>query len=413
MADSYPIRPVTEDEFDAFSLVDQHAFNDGPLAPERRARARRMTEHDRTLAAFDGSLMVGTAGAYSFQFSVPGAVVPVAGVTLVSVLPTHRRRGILRSMMRRQLSDIAERGESLATLWASESMLYGRYGYGKASWHATFTVRRGEGTLLPGAPRDPSLTLRLVEPGEARPDLEKVFETALRSRPGLFARNEDWWDARLYDPESDRGGRTPLRCLLASDEAGTRGYALYSGRAEWDTDTFLPDGSIEVRELTASDPAASAALWENLLSRDLTTEIKAALRPADDPLLFQLADSRRLRPRVADGLWVRLVDLPAALSARGYAAPADLVLEVRDDLLPANAGRWRLTTTPETARCERTSDTPDISVDVSELGAAYLGGTSLGSLAAAGLVTEHRPGAVTRLSAAMSWTPSPWCPMLF
>jgi predicted acetyltransferase len=152
--------------------------------------------------------------------------------------------------------------------------------------------------------------------------LEKVFETALRSRPGLFARNEDWWDARLYDPESDRGGRTPLRCPLASDEAGTRGYALCSGRAEWDTDTFLPDGSIEVRELTASDPAASAALWENLLSRDLATEIKAALRPADDPLLFQLADSRRLRPRVADGLWVRLVDLPAALSARGYAAPA-------------------------------------------------------------------------------------------
>lgn len=189
-----------------------------------------MTEHDRTLAAFDGSLMVGTAGAYRFQFSVPGAVVPVADVTLVSVLPTHRRRGILRSMMRRRLSDIAERGESLAALWASESMLYRRYGYGKASWHATFTVRHGEGTLLPGAPRDPSLTLRLVEPGEARPDLEKVFETALRSRPGLFARNEDWWDARLYDPESDRGGRTPLHCLLASDEAGTRGYALYSAQ---------------------------------------------------------------------------------------------------------------------------------------------------------------------------------------
>lgn len=152
----------------------------------------------------------------SIQFSVQrtSAVVPVAGVTLVSVLPTHRRRGILRSMMRRRLSDIAERGESLAALWASESMLYGRYRYGKASWHATFTVRRGEGTLLPGAPRDPSLTLRLVEPGEARPDLEKVFETALRSRPGLLARNEDWWDARLYDPEPDRAAvRRCAACL--------------------------------------------------------------------------------------------------------------------------------------------------------------------------------------------------------
>ncbi len=418
MADPYPIRPVTEEEFDAFSLVDQHAFNDGPLAPERRARALRMREHDRTLAAFDGSLIVGTAGAYSFQFSVPGAVVPTAGVTLVSVLPTHRRRGVLRSMMRRQLADIVSRGEPLAALWASESMLYGRYGYGKATWHATFTVRQGEGALSPGAPRDPSLTLRLVEPHQAAPELEKVFETVLRSRPGLFARGEDWWNRRLYDPASERGGRSPLRCLVASDEAGARGYALYSGLARWDDETFLPDGSIEVRELNAADPAAGTALWENLLSRDLTTSLTASLRPADDPLLFQLADSRRLRPRLADGLWVRLTDVPGALSARSYAAPVDVALEVRDDLLPANAGRWRLTTAPASgaglaAHCARTSDTPDISVDVSELGAAYLGGTSLGSLAEAGLVTEHRPGTVIRLSAAMSWSPSPWCPMIF
>jgi predicted acetyltransferase len=322
-------------------------------------------------------------------------------------------------MMRRQLSDIAARGEPLAALWASESVLYGRYGYGKASWHATFTVRQGEGTLAADAPRDPSLTLSLRDPQDARPELEKVFETVLRSRPGLFARSEDWWHRRLYDPASERGGRSPLRCLVAADEAGARGYALYSGRAEWDEDTFLPNGSIEVRELNAADPAAGAALWESLLSRDLTGKVKAWLRPADDPLLFQLADSRRLRPQIADGLWVRLVDVPAALSARAYAAPVDVVLEVRDDLLPANAARWRLTTEPAsavatvTARCAPTSDMPDISVDVSELGAAYLGGTSLGSLAAAGLVTEHRPGAVTGLSAAMSWSPSPWCPMIF
>jgi predicted acetyltransferase len=420
MTDPYPIRPITEAGFDAFRRVDEHAFNDQPLSAERRARTLRLLEFDRTLAAFDGADPVGIAGAYTFQLSVPGAVVPAAGVTWVAVLPTHRRRGILRSIMRRQLTDVAAGGEPIAALWASEAVLYGRYGYGKAAWAAAFTVHRGEGELSSDAPRDPALRLRLVSPDDALPALAKVFDTVLQSRPGLFARDDNWWARRIADLESERAGRTPLHCLLAEDDSGPRGYALYSGLGRWDDSTFLPDGSLEVRELVAADPAAGAAMWENLLSRDLVTSVTAELRPADDPLLFQLLDPRRLRARVADSLWIRLVDLPGAMRARRYSAAADVVLEVRDSLLPANEGRWRLTTPGPTGsagssavQCARTSDMPDISLDVRELGAAYLGGTSLGSLATAGLVTEHRAGAVAALSAALAWTPSPWCPMIF
>jgi predicted acetyltransferase len=164
----------------------------------------------------------------------------------------------------------------------------------------------------------------------------------------------------------------------------------------------------------AADPAAGTALWRDVLSRDLVTEVRVQRRPADDPLQFQLADSRRVRAREADGLWVRLVDVPCALTARRYSCPVDAVIEVRDDLLPGNAGRWHLQAGDEgTASCGHTSAAADVSLGVRELGAAYLGGIRLGALATAGLVDEHRPGTLTRLSAAMSWDPSPWCPGTF
>jgi predicted acetyltransferase len=172
-----------------------------------------------------------------------------------------------------------------------------------------------------------------------------------------------------------------------------------------------------VRELHGTDPAASAALWADLLSRDLLSKVIAVQRPVDDPLLHQLADTRRARTTLADCLWLRLVDLPAALRRRRYACPIDLVIEVTDDLLPANAGRWRLAAgglaDQGVPRCERSTADADVTLDVSALGAAYLGGTRLGGLARAGLIVEHRPGAVAALSTAMSWDPAPWTPSNF
>jgi predicted acetyltransferase len=419
MADQHTIRPITDDEHDAFRRVHEHSFNSGPTPPARRPRMLRQFEADRSLAAFDPALpagldLVGTAGVYSFPMAVPGAVLPVAGVTMVAVLPTHRRRGILRAMMHRQLADIAARAEEpIAALWAAETPLYGRYGYGRASSHAFFRFRRGEGALSATAPVDPALSLRLAEPAEVAADLAKVYAAVAARQPGFFERDDNWWERVLDDPEEGRRGGSPLRCLLAADGDGVRGYALYRSFSHWEEGTVLPDSALTVWELVSADPAAGAALWRDLLSRDLVTEITADLRPTDDPLLYQLLDSRRARVQVSDNLWVRIIDLPAALTRRGYAGPVDVVLEVTDELLPANAGRWRLRAADGAASCARTDDPADITLNVRELGAAYLGGTRLGALAAAGLVSEVRPGTLGRLSAAMTWDPTPWCPRIF
>src|SRR6478672_8617738 len=420
----YPVRPIDEHEIDDFIRVDQHAFNTSPWSDDDRRVGLDRFEFDRTLAAFDGSTQVGVTMCYSFRLSVPGQeVLPAAGVTFVSVLPTHRRRGVLRSLMLRQLADVRDRGEPLAILWASEAVIYGRYGYGRASWHLDFTLHRGEGGLAstgsagPGSSAGDGLRLRIVEPEAALPELAKVYDAVLASRPGMFGRNDAWWRSTIFDPAERRHGASPLRCLLAEDASGPRGYALYAGVDTWTG--FLPENVLTVRELMAADPAASAALCTDLLSRDLTTEFRLPRRPVDDPLLYQLADPRRTRPKLNDNLWVRIVDLPRALAGRRYSCPVDVVLEVRDEILPANAGRWRLSTTTAApggglaASCVPASSPADLALDVTQLGAAYLGGTRLGALAGSGLVTELRPGATRQLSAALTWDPAPWCPMVF
>jgi predicted acetyltransferase len=420
----YPIRPVSSDEFDGFHTVDMHAFHGSPLSEHDRELVLGRFEFDRSLAAFDGATPVGTAAAYSFQLSVPGhQTLPAAGITWVSVLPSHRRRGVLTSMMRRQLADVHDRGEPVAVLWASEAAIYSRYGYGRAMWHADFALHRGEGALAKTAPADPKVRLRIVDPAAALPELAKIYDVVLPTRPGFIARNEAWWQQVIYDPPDDRNGASPLHCVLAEDSGGPRGYALYSGLNSWDSETSLPDGVLTVREMMFADPAASTSLWADLLSRDLTTEFRLRQRPVDDPLLYQLADPRRARPRLKDALWVRIIDVPGALARRRYSCPADVVIEVRDEIMPSNAGRWRLTTTgaDETGCGLEASCVPaaaagpeaDVALDVTELGAAYLGGTRLGALAAAGLVTERRPGVVRQLSNALSWDLAPWCPVNF
>jgi len=425
MADLYQIRPINNDEYEAFRRVQAHAFNAAPPSAARLARGLRQFEADRSLAAFDPAAPadagpIGTTGVYSFRMAVPGAVLPVAGVTAVAVLPTYRRRGIMRALMRRQLADLAARGqEPIAALWASETPLYGRFGYGRATENAYFRFGRGEDALDGHVPADPALALRLVEPADAASELAKVYDAVLPSQPGFFARDDDWWGRVLLDESQEHPGAGPLRCLLAEDPSGPRGYAVYVTNERWDDATGLPRCAILIRELMAADAAAGAALWQNLLSRDLVTEVTAELRTPDDPLLFQLLDQRRARMQVCDGIWVRILDLPAALTRRAYSCPVEVVLEVTDEILPGNAGRWRLTVAAgpgwatDGVSCTPTTDPADLSLGVRELGAAYLGGTRLGALAAAGLVREHQAGAVSALSAAMSWDPAPWCPRIF
>jgi predicted acetyltransferase len=421
MTEHYPMRPVTPDEFRAFGEVSLQAFNDTGSAAEVIEQERLLFEFGRSLAAFDGDAIVGTAAAYSFQLTIPGGTADAAGVTFVSVLPSHRRRGILSAMMRRQLTDIAGRGEAIAALFASESGIYGRYGYGCASGQLRLAIRRGEGALRPdvagrSGTGHGAVRLRVAPPTELRAELAKIYDSAVPHRPGMMARDERWWENLFTDPESARKEMSSLKCLLAEDDSGPRGYALYRTRPDWDDDS-LPSGRLSIRELIAPDAVATAALWTDLLTRDLIGEVVARQRPVDDPLLDMLADRRRARASLTDGLWIRLTDVPAALCQRSYSCAADVVIEVTDELLPANAGRWRLQCPGPAdggaASCERTRAEADIAAPVAVLGAGYLGGTRLGRLAAAGLVAERKHGALARLSAAMYADPAPWSPWIF
>ncbi|MGH3277199.1 MAG: GNAT family N-acetyltransferase [Streptosporangiaceae bacterium] len=417
MTDTYPIRGIEPAEATGFFAVVEEAFNSSaPLASAVEFELLTF-EFDRSAAAFDGDQIVGTSGSHTFALSVPGGLADTAGISAVGVLPTYRRRGIMSAMIRRQLAGAAKRGEALAALFASESGIYQRFGFGCATQSMRCTIRRGEGTLtgpppFPGG--DSPLRLRVTDPSHVLAEMAGIYATAMAARPGAPARDDRWWRYRIWDPEHSRGGASPLRCLLAEDACGPRGYALYSTVPTWDGDA-LAANELNVRELMAPGSVASAALWADLLSRDLVGEVRIRLRPVDDALLHLLADRRRARAVVLDNLWIRLVDVPGALRQRRYARAVDVVIEVTDPLLPGNTGRWRLSSggPDDTPSCERTSAPADVLATAAALGAAYLGGTRLGALAEAGQVAQQRPGALAELSAAMSWDPAPWCPMIF
>jgi predicted acetyltransferase len=416
MTDSYPVRPISAEEYPAFTAVLGEAFLE-PWPPEAAAVERGVLELDRTIAAVDGTEIVGTATSYSFAVTVPGASARAAGISEVSVRPSYRRRGILTAMMRHQLSDARHRAEAIAILFASESGIYARYGFGLASWYLRLQIARGHGALRTGAAlgQAESPSLRAVQPGQAREQLAQVYATALPGRPGMLARDDRWWEAMLADPPALRDGMSPLRGLLAEDASGPVGYALYRTKPLWQDGVAA--GTLRLRELVATGPAASAALWSDLLDRDLVGEVVAPGRPIDDPLLAILADTRRAHASMTDALWVRLVDLPAALCQRRYSTGIDVVLDVIDPDFPDNAGRWHLHSGEPSdggeAICERTSRPADILLTVQAAGAAYLGGASFGQLAGAGHVQELTPGAAGRLAAAMSFDPAPWTCQIF
>lgn len=420
MARTYPIRQVDPSELPGFLAVGDHAFDSTWPAEELLKIESKLFEPGRYLAAFDGSQPVGTTMSYAFTLTVPGGFARAAGVSSVGVLATHRRQGILTALMRRQLADVAAAGEPVAALFASESGIYRRFGYGTATEHYHFSILTGARRMATGvAELDDEtageLTIRLAEPQTASKDLMTIYDAVRAGQPGMISRSEQWWEALFSDPPFMREGQTPMRCVVAADGGAVRGYALYTAKPNWGEDG-LPANELQVRELFATDPAANAALWRYLLAKDLVGQVNARLRPADDPLLLLLGERRAARPRASDGLWIRIIDLPAALTTRRYSGDVDIVIEVDDPLLPANSGRWRLRATGSQhaqPSCERTAAEPDIALGIAELGAAYLGGARLGSLARAGLVTELHPGTLAALSTAMSWDPLPWSPTMF
>lgn len=408
---TYPIRPITEAEWSAYGdvLAEGFAWTPHPVQSER---FKRETEFDRTLAAFDGDTIVGCTAVYSFRMTVPGGPIPVAGVTAVSVLPSHRRRGVLTALMRRQLTDVRERGEAVAALYASETPIYGRFGYGRAAGQMSLTIDKHGAAFVRDAPIDPALRLRVAKPAEARADFERLFAAVVTQRPGLYERKAEFWDNVLADEEFDQRGAGVLRSVIAEDDQGVRGYALFRIKPDWDANGVAA-GELRLNELFAADPAAYALLWRSVLDRDLVSRIVAHARPVDDPLFALVADQRQLRARWSDDVWVRLVEVDRALTSRSYAAPVDVVLAVQDEACPWNSRRWRLSADTTGAECKPVDDEPDITLNAASLGSAYLGDGTLIEELGAGLLGEHTPGAVRALHTAMSWSPKPWAGLVF
>ncbi|MHB6907348.1 GNAT family N-acetyltransferase [Streptomyces sp. DB-54] len=402
------LRPLRDADWDAWYDKLDVAFGGIPDGPERRAWWRAITEVERAFAVRDGDEIVGTGGSFSFGLTVPGgAELAVAGVTLISVQPTHRRRGVLRSMMRHQLTEVHERGEALAVLTATEPAIYGRFGYGPATQELRMTVD----TLRLAAPDLPGVDdvrLRLVDPAAALEECERVYARLVPTRPGMLARRPHWGRGGVLDPEGERNGAGALQCVLAEVDGEVRGYARYAVKPEWDHTG--PRGTVLVRHIDALDPVAYAALWRYLFGIDLTASVAVRGRPVDDPLLHLVADQRRCDIGVRESLFVRPVDVGAALAARTYQAPVDVVLEVADDFCPWNAGRWRLSGDAKGASCERTTDPAELALSVRELGSAYLGGFTLSALAGAGRVRELRTGALAAASVAFGSDTAPWLP---
>ncbi|NEA96289.1 GNAT family N-acetyltransferase [Actinospica acidiphila] len=402
------LRSLQPDEWDSAYGNLLRAFGGLPEADEERQLWRDLTEFGRFLAAWDGDRCVASGGAFSFRLTVPGgASVPAAGVTMVSVAATHRRRGLLTAMMRRQLDDIRSWGEPLAVLTASEPAIYGRFGYGAATFQLDAeidTVRAG--LSVPDGTDD--VRLRYADPVEVLDACEAVYAQLVPGRPGMPARRPGWERLGVLDPESERGGASPLQCVVAERDGATVGYARFRVKPSWGPGG--PEGEVALSALDALDPAAGAALWRFLFDLDLTSSLRVRGRPVDDSWQYLVKDVRRCRPAVRDALYVRPVEVGAALAARTYRAPVDVVLEVEDAFCPWNAGRWRLSGDAKGAVCEPTRDAADLALSVRELGAAYLGGVSLTALAAAGRVRELREGALAEASVAFGSDPAPWLP---
>jgi len=400
----YDVRPITGEELDRFVHATIDAFHEEPHEGEL-ALWRRAVELDRTLAAFAGDEIVATSGLLSLEITLPGAVVPMAGVTAVGVDPLHRGEGLLGRMMRGHLEAIHERGaEAVAALWASEGGIYGRYGYGIAARMWDITVRSAEARLRTPVPEGHSL--RRGTPKDLVDHMRTVYERVRPQRPGLLSRDGVAWDERISDFEHHREGAGRLRAVACDGPTGPEGYALFAVRNVW-TDHH-PEDVVVLRELVAATPGASAALWEHLLGLSLTRSLQWEFAPSDEALPHLLSDPRAVGGNLRESYWVRLVDVPRALAERTYASAVDVVLDVSDDDCPWNRGRWRLAGDAGGATCERTKAAADLALGATELGAVHLGGTTLAALADAGRVEERSAGALATASRAFKGEREPW-----
>jgi predicted acetyltransferase len=408
------IRPITREELPAWFQAFGTAFY--IWARDPHAMAAHRGEHmdlNRTLGAFDGSTIIGTYRSFATRLTVPGgARLPVDAVSAVSVRPTHRRQGILSDMISRDLWGAVERGEAASILIAAEWPIYGRYGYGPATWQAKWTLHaRATAFRVP-----PTGSVEVVDPLAARQLLPAIYDAYVAAHPGAIDRPDHRWDSELGLVDFSAGPKWTGQIAIHRDSAGVPdGYARFHGEESWVD--MRPEHRMFVDELHGVTPEADLDLWRHLAQMDLTASIQAEVRREHEPMQWALSDPRAAQVAArADFLWVRLLDIERTLGARTYEHDGTLVLEVVDELDgkpgPA-AGRYRLEVRDGTATCGRAEADADLTIDVGALGAAYLGGTRLVDATLAGGATEHRAGALQDADRLFRTADEPWCSTWF
>jgi predicted acetyltransferase len=369
-------------------------------------RLTRVLPANRVYAAWEGGRAVGGLGAFPFQLTIPGGRIPAAGVTIAGVLPTHRRRGLLREMIRAQLDTSHACGEPVAYLWATEGTIYGRFGFGLSSFTAEIDLARERSAFH--APISTFGRVRLVSLATAEDLVAPIYERVALETPGMFVRSSAWWQTRILDdPEWRRRGNGDLQCAVLEHDGHPEAYALY--RINPAFHQGVQTGSVAVVEAVADSPEATRGIWRYLLDIDWMARVKADLLPIDHPLLLLMAEPRRLEFTLRDGLWVRLVNVETAMSARSYLARGSLVIDVIDEFCPWNAGCWRI----GSDRVERTDDAPGLRCDVNALGSIYLGGFTWRQLWRAVRVHELVSGAIAQADKIFQVGTAPWCPEIF
>jgi len=413
VANGIVLRKATPETLRSFMTPLTRAF--GEVFTDEAFEAEAHTfEPDRIVGAYDADELVGCAGAYTFGMTVPGGEVPVAGVTLVGVSPSHRRRGILRQLMRQQLDEVRGRGEPVAVLWASEGAIYQRFGYGLATLSGSLDIERSRTAFL--RPAEPDGRIRIVGEDEAVRLFPIPYERVRTVTPGSLTRTAEFWRWNVVrDAEYMRAARGPKFLAVYEVDGEPEGYAMYRVKSEWDDRG--PKSELLVLEVVAASPSAERDLWRWLFDIDLVGRIRAWRLPVPTPLMLRLAEPRRMGLTVSDGIWLRLVDLAAALAARSYATTGSIVFDVTDAFCPWNAGRWRLEVSaggegddaPFAVAVGLTDADPDLALDVADLGATYLGGIRFAELARAGRVDERRTGAARTADTLFTSDRAPWC----
>jgi predicted acetyltransferase len=373
---------------------------------ERLARTRRLPELIHRNSAFDGDAVVGSAGGYRLTMTTPGGSVATAGLTMVGVLPTHRRRGVLTRLVRRHFEDARAECLAACVLWASESSIYGRFGYGFASLCGAMSLEHDRSTFRKPVP--PGASFHLLDETAALARFPGIWERVRAVTPGMMSRSDVWWEIRRLG-DYDKGA-PPLQRVLVEIDGRPEGYALYRFAEKIGMDALL-DAPLCVVEAVAASPHATAALWRYLCDIDLVGRIEWPLMPLSHPLFHLVREPRRLRMVLSDALWLRLLDAEVALQARTWSSRETLVFELSDAFCPWNDGVYAID--GAAGRAQRSTAAPELRLDASALGSLYLGGITARQLAGAGDVVELAEGAIERADGLFRSAHAPWCPDIF